>query len=103
MDGQGFVTVADAAKRLERSTEQVRRYLREGRLAGKRFGGQWFIEVAALDSFEDGLHEQRGYLEKLRPINEFDPFANVIGIGQGGGGNIAEGKEAYRRAYRWRR
>ncbi len=103
MDDQGLVTVADAAGRLERSTEQVRRYLREGRLKGKRIGGQWFIDQSALDSFHEGLREQSGFLLKIRPANLADPFANVIGIGNGGDSNIAEGKEAYRRAYRWRR
>jgi excisionase family DNA binding protein len=103
MDEQGLVTVPDAARILNRSTEQVRRYLREKRLEGRRIGGQWFIERAALDNFFEGLREQQGFLEKIRPANQIDPFANVIGIGRGGGSNIAEGKEAYRRAFRWRR
>lgn len=103
MDEQGLVTVPDAARHLSRSTEQVRRYLREGRLSGRRIGGQWFIERAALDRFFDGLREQHGFLDKIRPASTVDPFAGLIGIGRGGGSNIAEGKEAYRRAFRWRR
>src|SRR4051794_7085009 len=51
MDEQGLVAVPEAAKMLNRSTEQVRRYLREGRLQGRRIGGQWFIERAAVDHF----------------------------------------------------
>lgn len=31
-----------------RSIEQVRRYLREGKLAGRRIGQQWFIPESAL-------------------------------------------------------
>ena len=103
MDEQGLVTVPDAAKMLSRSTEQVRRYLREGRLSGRRIGGQWFIERAAVDRFFDSLREQQGFLDKIRPASAVDPFAGLIGIGRGGGSNIAEGKEAYRRAFRWRR
>jgi excisionase family DNA binding protein len=103
LDDQGLVTVADAAKRLDRSTEQVRRYLREGRLSGRRIGGQWFIESSALDGFFEGLRESTSFLEKIRPANQLDPLAEVIGIGRGGGSSIAEGKEAYRRAFRWRR
>jgi excisionase family DNA binding protein len=103
VDDQGLVTVADAAKRLDRSTEQVRRYLREGRLRGRRMGGQWFIEQSALNGFHEGLREQSGFLDKIRPANQLDPLSSVIGIGRGGGSNIAEGKEAYRRAFRWRR
>ena len=45
---EGHITVNEAARRLGRSTEQVRRYLREGRLEGKRIGGQWFIRETAL-------------------------------------------------------
>ena len=44
----GHITVNEAARRMGRSTEQVRRYLREGRLPGKRLGGQWFIRETAL-------------------------------------------------------
>ena len=44
----GFITVAEAARRLNRSIEQVRRYLREGKLKGARVGQQWFIEEASL-------------------------------------------------------
>ena len=43
-----YVTVNEAARRLRRSIEQVRRYLREGRLPGRRIGQQWFIEEEAL-------------------------------------------------------
>ena len=46
-----YLTVGEAARRLERSIEQVRRYLREGRLAGRRIGQQWFIEEAAVDDW----------------------------------------------------
>ncbi|MCC6790683.1 MAG: helix-turn-helix domain-containing protein [Thermomicrobiales bacterium] len=97
------MTVPDAARILNRSTEQVRRYLREKRLDGRRIGGQWFIERGALDRFFESLREHQGFLEKIRPANQVDPLGDLIGIGRGGGSNIAEGKEAYRRAFRWRR
>src|SRR3990170_908131 len=45
---EGMITVAEAARRLGRSLEQVRRYLREGKLKGQRIGGQWFVEEASL-------------------------------------------------------
>src|SRR5439155_4148401 len=44
----GYATVNEAARKLGRSIEQVRRYLREGRLPGRRIGHQWFIEEEAL-------------------------------------------------------
>ena len=46
----GMITAAEAARRLGRSLEQVRRYLREGKLKGQRIGGQWFVEEASLPS-----------------------------------------------------
>ncbi len=44
---EGYLTVSEIAQRMGRSTEQVRRYLREGKLSGKRLGGQWFIQETA--------------------------------------------------------
>jgi excisionase family DNA binding protein len=45
---EGLLTVHEAAKRVNRSTEQVRRYLREGKLKGQRIGNQWFVEQDSL-------------------------------------------------------
>ena len=99
----GLLTVADAATELSRSTEQVRRYLREGRLRGRRFGGQWFIEEDALTAFREALSDQSSYLDKLRSASQIQALDGVIGIGHGGGSNIAEGKDSYRRSSWWRR
>jgi len=55
----GYVTVEQAARRLDRSIEQVRRYLREGRLPGRRIGQQWFIEEAALGAWRLGRRSAR--------------------------------------------
>ena len=43
-----MLTVSEAARLLGRSIEQVRRYLREGKLRGRRIGQQWFIDKTAL-------------------------------------------------------
>ncbi len=45
---EGYITVPEAANKIQRSTEQVRRYLREGKLEGRRIGGQWFIRESAV-------------------------------------------------------
>lgn len=45
---EGMISVQEAAQRLGRSTEQVRRYLREGKLRGQRIGQQWFIDEKSL-------------------------------------------------------
>ena len=99
----GLLTVADAAIELSRSTEQVRRYLREGRLRGRRLGGQWFIEESALTTFREALNDQSSYLDKLRTAGHLRALDAVIATGHGGGSNIAEGKDSYRRSSWWRR
>ncbi len=97
MDSElSMLSVGDAAKRLDRSTEQVRRYLREGRLKGQRMGGQWFIERDVLDAFAAANLVRQNFVEKLRPASSIRPLDDVIGIGQGAGTNIGDGKAAYR-------
>ncbi|MEJ7761892.1 MAG: helix-turn-helix domain-containing protein [Thermomicrobiales bacterium] len=98
---EGLLTVAEVATRLGRSTEQVRRYLRESHLRGQRLGGQWFVEVASLDAFQGTIRQRTGFLESIAPADpeHNDPLAAVIGIGHGGGSDIAAGKDAYRRAF----
>jgi excisionase family DNA binding protein len=48
IDTKGMITVAEAAKRMNRSIEQVRRKLREGKLKGQRVGNQWFVDEEGL-------------------------------------------------------
>jgi excisionase family DNA binding protein len=48
IDTTGMITVAEAARRMNRSIEQVRRKLREGKLKGQRIGNQWFVEEESL-------------------------------------------------------
>jgi excisionase family DNA binding protein len=45
---EGMLTVAEAAQRLHRSEEQVRRNLRQGKLKSQRIGNQWFLGEAAI-------------------------------------------------------
>jgi excisionase family DNA binding protein len=99
---RSLLSVSDAAQRLQRSTEQVRRYLREGRLRGRRIGGQWFIDRSVLDGFVASAQKQQGFIHRLHPASEIRPLDDVIGIGSGPGTNIGDGKSAYRNAA-WRR
>jgi hypothetical protein len=103
VDGGDLLTVTDAAIRLDRSTEQVRRYLREGRLTGRRIGGQWFIEQSALAAFGKSLREEPTFLDRIPLAASSNPLGKIIGIGAGGGSDLSDGKDAYRRAFRWRR
>ena len=90
----GLLTVAETARFLQRSTEQVRRYLREGSLPGRRLGGQWFIHAADIEAFLRYRHDRSD------DSNEFDagdpdPLVGAIGIGSSGGADIAVGRAAY--------
>jgi hypothetical protein len=80
----------------------VRRYLREGRLNGRRIGGQWFIEQKALQTFGEQKRDARAFLDKIASAAISDPLGATIGIAAGGGSNLSEGKQAYRLA-NWRR
>ncbi len=67
---EGMITVAEAARRLNRSIEQVRRYLREGKLRGQRVGGQWFVEETAISAMADPTARYEQQMELLRRIRE---------------------------------
>jgi hypothetical protein len=58
-DNIRYLTVAETARRLGRSIEQIRRYLREGKLAGRRIGGQWFVEEAGLSADKPQRNQMR--------------------------------------------
>jgi excisionase family DNA binding protein len=92
-----YLTVNETARLLGRSTEQVRRYLREGVLRGQRVGGQWFVTC---DDAEAMLRRRREVPSLTGQLFDADPLARTIAIGHSGGGNIAEGKIAYLRSIR---
>ena len=67
---EGMITVAEAARRLNRSIEQVRRYLREGKLKGQRIGNQWFVEEAAVKAPEGDPLVPPELVERIRRRRE---------------------------------
>ena len=87
IDTSGFLTVAEAAKRLQLSEEQVRRKLREGKLGGQRIGQQWFINELSLrpkDKDSDDFvplipYEQQARIADLRRrIAERGPMPDPV-------------------------
>lgn len=96
-DANSLLTVAETAKLLRRSTEQVRRYLRESSLPGQRLGGQWFVHQADAEAFLLGRRDGSDFLRGLHSSDP-DPLADVIAIGGSGGGDIAAGKAGYLRS-----
>lgn len=92
--GGNAMTVAETARFLQRSTEQIRRYLREGSLPGRRIGGQWFIQRADAVAFRKQRDNVTESPEVLR-IEDPDPLAGSIAVGGSGGRDIAIGRIAY--------
>lgn len=96
-DNRTLLTVAQAARVLERSTEQVRRYLREHRLTGQRIGGQWFIDRTDLQQFADAAREKNTFLTHLGAARTLRPLDSVIGTTGRGGSDISRGKRDFLR------
>ena len=71
IDTSGYVTVAEAAKRLRLSEEQVRRKLRTGKLRGHRVGNQWFVQEGSLgmDTIDEPLIPPE-VVEHVRQLRE---------------------------------
>ena len=93
----GLLTVAETAKLLKRSTEQVRRYLREGDLPGRRLGGQWFVDRDDAEAFERQRRDGTEFLRRLA-TSDPDPLREVIAVGGSGGADIAGGRYQYFRS-----
>jgi excisionase family DNA binding protein len=94
----GLLTVAETAKLLKRSTEQVRRYLREGDLPGRRLGGQWFVDRDDAETFARQRRDGTEFLRRLA-TSDSDPLREVIAIGGSGGADIASGRTEYFRSF----
>ncbi|MCC6904916.1 MAG: helix-turn-helix domain-containing protein [Anaerolineae bacterium] len=48
---ENYVTVAEAARRLNSHTESVRRLIRSGKLPARKFANTWLIEQTTLEQF----------------------------------------------------
>lgn len=45
----------EVARELDRSLEQIRRYVREGKLPAQKLGMQWFVERGSLEAFKGAI------------------------------------------------
>ncbi len=89
-----LLSVAETAKMLSRSTEQVRRYLREGTLPGRRLGGQWFIDRANAQALLVRLRDGHDFSRRLA-ASDPDPLGQVVALGGSGGGDIANARAGH--------
>jgi excisionase family DNA binding protein len=62
------LTVQGVARELGRSEEQVRRYLRAGKLRGQRIGKQWFIEEGDLEEMKSPGKQKMEALALARKV-----------------------------------
>jgi excisionase family DNA binding protein len=54
------LALKEVARQLGRSLEQVRRYVREGKLPAQKLGMQWFVERRALEAFKSASKSANG-------------------------------------------
>jgi excisionase family DNA binding protein len=97
VEPEELLTVAETARLLSRSTEQVRRYLREGVLPGRRLGGQWFIARPDAETLLTRRASGDDFHRRLA-ASDADPLGMTIGLGASGGASIAVGRANYLRA-----
>ena len=66
------LTLKEVARELCRSLEQVRRYVREGKLPAQKLGMQWFISRRALEAFQGngGRVTQADILTRIKALRE---------------------------------
>ncbi len=73
-DEQEYLTSEEVAKRLRVEHDVVTRWLRQGRLAGYKFGKQWRVRV---DEFEKFVEERRNVGDEPRSNPDTDKFQIV--------------------------
>ena len=57
---EDYVTVADAAKRLNIHPESVRRLIRKGQLPARKFANTWLIKRETLEQFASNYDPRPG-------------------------------------------
>jgi len=55
MPASDYITIREAADRLERSPETVRRYVADGLIDAEKIGSQWVLDANDVDDFAEAL------------------------------------------------
>jgi len=72
------LTVAEAASRVGRTKDTVRRWIREGRLPAQMRGGQQLIEDRDVRAIEDEIHPMAPLPEEWRVGDDGSPAPNWV-------------------------
>ena len=75
-----MLTVPEAAKRVGRNPETVRRWIRSGRLRSQKVGTQHLIDEQELDALLDDADEMLHLPEELRVMADGRPQLNWVAI-----------------------
>lgn len=75
-----MLTVPEAARRVRKNPETVRRWIREGKLRSRKVGTQHVIEEADLDAFAGGTPPAKmlPLPRELRRMADGRPMPNVV-------------------------
>jgi excisionase family DNA binding protein len=74
-----MLTVPEAARRVGRNPETIRRWIRSGRLPARKVGTQHVIEEADLDAALDD-DEELWVPERWRTLSSGRPAPNVVRV-----------------------
>lgn len=72
-----MLTVPEAARRVRRNPETVRRWIREGKLRSRKIGTQHFVEERDLDAVL-GEPEMLPLPREWRRMSDGTPMINVV-------------------------
>ena len=71
-----MITVPEAARRIGRDPETIRRWIRSGRLKASKVGTQHVIEESDLDGLEED--EELPVPEEWKTMSDGRPMPNVV-------------------------
>src|SRR5262249_36625435 len=73
-----MLTVPEAARRVGRDPETIRRWIRSGRLRAQKIGTQHVIEEADLEAGAGGAAEMRPLPARWRSSDSGGPLPNIV-------------------------